>query len=170
MGYLFLVVGPSGAGKDTLIDYVTIKLPVIKVKRYITRLPNAFEDFISVSVSDFNKMDFFLKWGSYDKQYGISAEVLSGLKSDRHFIINVSRDVISEAKSKWAKTFVISLSVSKEVLVKRALERGRDSPEEIKKRLDRDFTVSADFTVDSSNPDASVAGDKIVGFIKKLIS
>lgn len=166
---LFLMVGPSGAGKDTLIDYVAGKLPVSKVKRYITRPSNAFEDFFSVSVSDFSKMSFFLKWGSYDKQYGIGLEVLDGLKVGKHFIINVSRDVISEAKSKWRETFVIALSVPKEVLVRRALERGRDSADEVKKRLDRDFVVSADFTVDSSNPDVSVAGEKIVGFIKKLI-
>jgi len=169
MGYLFLVVGPSGSGKDTLIDYVTGKLPVSKVKRFVTRPPNAFEDFTSVSVSEFDSMVFFLKWGSYDKQYGIGSDILDGLKSGKHFIINVSRDVISEAKSKWRDTFVIALSVPKDVLVKRALERGRDSPEEVAKRLSRDFVVSADFTVDSSNPDASVAGEKIVSFIKSII-
>lgn len=168
-GKLFLIVGPSGSGKDTLIEYVTSRLPVKRVKRYVTRLPNAFEDFISVNACEFNSMDFFIKWGVFDKMYGIGREVLDGLLKGENYVINVSRDVINEVRSKWLDTKVVSLTVAKDVLRARMLARKRDSLDEIEKRLSREFSVPCDLLIDTSNPDITIAGEKLVSYVKGLI-
>lgn len=56
-GRLVLVVGPSGAGKDTLIDYARSRLEADPdfhfARRVITRPPSVGEDHESVDVEEF---------------------------------------------------------------------------------------------------------------------
>ena len=56
-GRLFLIVGPSGAGKDTLLRHAAAALgrnpDIVFVRRIVTRPPSAAEDHHSVSPDEF---------------------------------------------------------------------------------------------------------------------
>ena len=61
-GVLFLVVGNSGAGKDSIISGLIKKYPsslknIYAPKRYITRPTSETEKSISISQLEFNKME-----------------------------------------------------------------------------------------------------------------
>ena len=83
-GILFLIVGNSGSGKDSIISEVIQKYPsnlppIHAPKRYITRPPSKFEDNISITNEEFKKMEklgkFTSKWHIYELDYGISSEI-----------------------------------------------------------------------------------------------
>jgi len=160
MGHLFLIVGPSGAGKDTLIDYVTKRLPIKRVKRVITRASDEYEDFTSVSEEVFGKQEFFITWESYGRKYGIPQ------LGSENYIINVSRDAINEIKKKRPDTIIIELKARPEVLKQRLEARTRG---EVKERLERKVEVESDIIIETSNPDASVAGEELVSYLRKKI-
>ena len=115
-GTLFLVVGNSGSGKDSIISGVLKNYPsemkkIYAPKRYITRPPSKFEENILISAKKFTEMDkkekFVLKWHIYDLDYGISKEIEEYLKNGHPVIINVSRKIIKEAREKYENVRVI---------------------------------------------------------------
>ncbi|MFX0030198.1 MAG: phosphonate metabolism protein/1,5-bisphosphokinase (PRPP-forming) PhnN, partial [Candidatus Hermodarchaeota archaeon] len=109
-GTLFLVVGNSGSGKDSIISGVINKYPsnlkqLYAPKRYITREPSEFEDNIAITPEEFRKMEmngkFALKWQIYGLNYGIPIEIESQLEKGHSVIINVSRTIVKEARKKY---------------------------------------------------------------------
>ncbi|MDK2773681.1 MAG: phosphonate metabolism protein/1,5-bisphosphokinase (PRPP-forming) PhnN, partial [Tabrizicola sp.] len=91
---IFGVVGPSGAGKDTLIRGALKARPDLRlVRRVITRPANAgSEDFEGVTSEDFKRRhqqgDFALVWDAHGLSYGIPKAEVSGPGS---IIFNGSR-------------------------------------------------------------------------------
>lgn len=172
-GSLFLVVGNSASGKDAVMKYASEKIENLKVvKRYITRPNGKGEDYYSIDFKDFNPKDYFLSWESYDKFYGISCEVLNHLEMGKNYLVNVSRQVLKEAKNKWKNTFVVELIVPLELTKERLNNRGREDENEIKKRLHRAMNppvVDSDVQINTSNSDVSVAGEQLVSFIRRII-
>ena len=90
-GTLFLVVGNSGSGKDSIIygtakNYPTDLKQVHIIKRYITREPDENEDNYCITEEEFQKMDdegkFALKWHIYRLNYGVPIEIDDCLKKD----------------------------------------------------------------------------------------
>ena len=81
IGTWVLVVGPSGAGKDTLLDLarnaVTDLKPICFAKRVVTRPANDFEDHDSVDADQFERMQadgaFALSWQAHGLSYGVPA-------------------------------------------------------------------------------------------------
>ncbi len=172
-GVLFLVVGNSATGKDSIINYVLSKTDKVnRVKRHISRRSNLGEDSVYIDESGFDPKDYFLSWNSYSKHYGIPIEVYTGLKEGKNFIVNVSRDVVDIARQRWSKTFVIECIAPIEVIVERLRKRGRENGDEIKKRVARAKNsprIDANLVVDTSNPDVSVAGNKVLSFILSVL-
>ena len=168
---LFLIVGNSASGKDTVISYALSKISNLKKsKRYITREASATEDFVSVQKEKFRKEDYYLCWESYDKLYGVKQEdIIVQLMNGTSVILNISREVIEQAKKLWSKVYVVEFSVPVETIEKRLNERKRESLEEIAKRLKRakqGIDTHADIIIDSSHADISIAGEKFTEFIK----
>ncbi len=172
-GVLFLIVGNTATGKDSMINYVLSKTDKInRVKRHISRRSNLGEDSIYVDINEFDSKDYFLFWNSYNKQYGIPIEIYDRLKQGENFIVNVSRKVIDMAKQKWPKTFVIECVAPLDIIVERLKRRGRESEDEIRKRIARAKNsprINADLVLDTSNPDVSVAGNKLLSFIFSIL-
>jgi len=88
MSKVFLIIGNSGAGKDSIIDEVLRRFPshIKKLqvpKRVITRQSSDTEKFESVDTETFYKLresgEFILEWESYENFYGIRREVLDWL-------------------------------------------------------------------------------------------
>ena len=98
-GQLFLIVGNSGSGKDTLLKEVLRQWPgsarPIRIpQRYITRPTHASEPFISVTSDEFEDLKhagkFWLTWHVYNTAYGIPVTIFDGLKQGDSVIVNVS--------------------------------------------------------------------------------
>ena len=144
-GTLVLVVGPSGAGKDTLIDaaraHFTGDARVAFCRRFITRRDQTSESHVPVSVDEFWRMaeakEFFLAWEAHGLSYGIGADALAALREGRTVVANVSRRVIGEARARWPRTRVIQVTAHTDVLRERLASRGRETADGIGTRLKR---------------------------------
>ena len=102
-GRMIAVVGPSGVGKDTVMQALVDAAPQLSlVRRVITREADAGgEDFDAVSVPMFMGMqaagEFALSWQAHGLRYGIPATVDKELKQGRDLLVNLSRSVLPAA-------------------------------------------------------------------------
>lgn len=164
-GTLFLIVGNSGSGKDSLIkealkNWPKDKKPIKLPQRYITRPPHETEPFISVTPLEFQQMKiagkFCLSWHIYELDYGIPSELYNWLKNGDNILLNVSRTIIPEARSKFPNLKLIFVYVPFNITQARVKTRGRESEQDpvFKERIERAKALQeqpdADFIVDNS--------------------
>ena len=150
-GRLVLVVGPSGAGKDTVLTYARAHLAnypqCVFVRRVITRPPGPGEEYDSISEAAFNQQDFALSWSAHGLHYGIPLAIEADLATGKTVIANVSRAVIPDARAKY-NAIVVEITAPVDILAKRLAARGRESEADIAARLARrDAPVEADITI-----------------------
>ena len=137
---LVAVVGPSGAGKDTLMALACAADPRIRsVRRVITR-PEAAggEDFEGVTDAVFDDRlaqgDFALHWQAHGLHYGIPRAELTG---QGVLMFNGSRAVLPQARALFPELSVILVTVPSEVLAQRLAARGREAAGDRATRLAR---------------------------------
>lgn len=145
-GTLFLIVGASGVGKDSLIDGVRARLAkdprFIFPQRIITRPADAGgEAHRAVDRAEFAALRqagaFALSWDANDLSYAIPAAIEDDLAGGRHVVANVSRLIVPEARLRYRPLQVICVTADAEVIARRLAARGRESVEEIAARLKR---------------------------------
>lgn len=168
---LVLVVGPSGAGKDTLLDGARAALagdPRFRfVRRIITRPAQAGgEAHEAVTEAAFAARDFALSWGAHGLRYGIPADIADDLAAGRVVIANVSRGVIADAARRFPVR-VIEVTAPPAVLAARLAARGREAAADIAARLARNVALPDGVPVDVVMNDAEVA-DGIARFVGAL--
>jgi phosphonate metabolism protein PhnN/1,5-bisphosphokinase (PRPP-forming) len=146
-GTLYLIVGPSGAGKDTLIDLVRPNLTNhLFVQRHITRpADSGGEAHIELSEQEFEDRvksgGFCVYWYAHELGYGIDSKLISTVQSGTNVVVNTSRNVVEEFEKHFSKTVVILVTASNEALRERLKQRGRESDEQIERRLSRDVSM-----------------------------
>lgn len=142
-GRVFAVVGPSGAGKDTLIAAArAARRDLHVVRRVITRPEEAGgEPFEGVTPEAFARRaeagEFALSWTAHGLSYGIPASVLDAISEGRDVIFNGSRAMLAEAWEVFPNLTVILVTAPINVLAERLARRGRETPNEIAARLTR---------------------------------
>ncbi len=145
-GCLALVVGPSGAGKDTLIRRAAAELePDARFcfpRRCITRpAGDPHEDHVALTEAEFRTRErageFGLVWRAHGLGYALPATVGGLVAEGRVVVANVSRTVVGEARSRFPRVAVIQVAASRETLALRLGERGREAPEDRAGRLAR---------------------------------
>lgn len=145
-GTMIVVVGPSGAGKDSLINgaraWFRDDPRVGFVQRVITRAADGeTEDHHSVSGSEFAAMEsagmFAVWWQAHGLHYGIPARTIDELTEGRTLIVNGSRKALSSFEPVFPSLTVIEVTARPEVIAERLKLRGRETGEEIEKRLSR---------------------------------
>ena len=151
-GRLFLVVGPSGAGKDSLINAAEARLAgrhgFVFPSRIITR-PSDPESEVhdSVDEAEFERRcaagEFFLHWGAHSLRYALPASIADDLAGGATVIANVSRAVIPQAHARHPATTVVFVTAPQEVLEERLLARGREDREAVRRRLARSAELPA---------------------------
>jgi ribose 1,5-bisphosphokinase len=151
-GRLIFLMGPSGSGKDSLIDAAREPLQALNcevVRRVITRSAESVgEDAIGVSKEEFeqrkSKGYFALAWNANGLDYGIPLEIDQWLKDGRHVLVNGSRGHLAQALRSYPTLIPVLLTVKDEVLRERLLRRGRESIAEIEARLRRNGLFMAE--------------------------
>ncbi|MDD1013112.1 phosphonate metabolism protein/1,5-bisphosphokinase (PRPP-forming) PhnN [Pseudomonas rubra] len=144
-GRLVYLMGPSGAGKDSLLDAARSALQCQHVeiaRRVITRSAEAKgEDALAVSPEQFEQMSaggaFALQWRANGLAYGIPAQIDAWLAEGRTVVVNGSRAHLPLARERYPQLLPVLLSVAPQVLRQRLLSRGRESQEDIERRLER---------------------------------
>jgi ribose 1,5-bisphosphokinase len=144
-GRLVLVVGPSGAGKDTLIGLardacagdVTIAFP----RRVVTRAASAFEDNEQVSFGAFrqarDRSEFAVHWEAHGHFYGLPRAIDDDIRAGRTVVANVSRTVLEAMRRAYADVLVVSITAPPEILRERLAARARGSDGQLSERLAR---------------------------------
>lgn len=140
-GWLIAVVGPSGVGKDSVMLGLHQAVPSMHlVRRVITRAPNLEgEDYEAVSVDDFQLMAdagaFAVHWGAHGLYYGIPKSVHETLATGRDCLVNFSRKALSHGAAEFDRFVVLNLTAQPQTLARRLAERGRETSDEIERRL-----------------------------------
>lgn len=157
-GRLVLVVGPSGAGKDTLLRLAQAACvedqDIVFPRRVVTRESSAAEDNIAMSFEEFRRAlehgDFAVHWEAHGHSYALLLEINDDIRAGRAVVVNVSRTVIAALRKTYANVVVVAITAPPEVLAQRLAARARVSDGNIADRLARsvdDATAQADVTI-----------------------
>jgi ribose 1,5-bisphosphokinase len=152
-GRLVLVVGPSGAGKDTLLGLAKAACAddrnIVFPRRVITREASASEQNEEVSPDAFRQAlsrgEYAAHWEAHGHCYALRRGIDDELRAGRTVIANVSRTVIGAMRESYADVVVVSITAPPQVLAERLAMRRRSSDGKIESRLGRtvDETLAA---------------------------
>ena len=143
---LVYVVGPSGAGKDSVLGQLRevwpARAPAHWARRTITRPADAGnEQHEAVDAPTFHQLRqaeaFAMYWTANDLSYGVRREELEQLSAGRWVFVNGSRAYLADFLQKWPQATVVHISASVNVLAQRLAARGRETQEAIALRLSR---------------------------------
>lgn len=162
-GLLVMVVGPSGAGKDTLIRAARERLAgdpgFAFPRRVVTRLPSDAEDNDHADPETFGRIaeagGFAMRWRAHGLDYGVPAAIDDALRAGLTVVCNVSRTVVTVQRSRYANALVIEVTAPPPVLAERLARRGRAEDGDIAERVARAEAagrVDADMTIVTTGP------------------
>jgi ribose 1,5-bisphosphokinase len=155
-GRLILVVGPSGAGKDTLLGFAKAACAedakIVFPRRVVTRQASSSEDNIALTTDEFREAlargDFAMHWEAHGHSYGLPRAIDHDIRAGHSVVVNVSRTVIEAARRAYANVVVIAITAPPEVLAERIQMRARSSDRNSEQRLSR--------MVDTAAPDVTI--------------
>jgi ribose 1,5-bisphosphokinase len=136
LGHLVLVVGPSGAGKDSIINGARNVFAnnhrVVFPRRIVTRKADiTTEDHETLTEMGFAlavaKGEFSLWWSAHGNAYGIPLVIEHDLAEGRTVVFNCSREVVAEACKRFLKTTIVEVTAPRDILVQRIVARGREN-------------------------------------------
>ena len=149
-GAVVAVVGPSGAGKDTLIARAQAQLSgrgeFVFPRRTVTRDadPSA-EDHDCLDAASFADAAasgaFCLTWSAHGLSYGLPASMLADVRQGRIVVANVSRTALAPLVALFDAVHVVEVTAAPDVLLRRIAARGRESEAEIAARIARSVAL-----------------------------
>lgn len=142
-GRLIAVVGPSGVGKDSVMQALAHAAPGVQpVRRAITRPPGqSGEDYEALSLDQFQARaangGFCLHWQAHGLHYGIPAAVLDDVQHGAQRMANLSRGVLTQAAQLFPDLIILNITAAPATLAQRLRARGREPADDIESRLAR---------------------------------
>lgn len=177
-GTVVLVVGPSGAGKDSLIAIARERLEqqastrFVFPARIVTRPAHTAEPHRPLSEADYEEQAargaFGLSWQAHGLAYAIPGEIDEDVRAGRTVVINTSRAVVTAARERYARVRVVLIDAPSEVRAERLAARGRETREEIDLRLARAVAFDprdADAVIDNGG-DLDAAAGQFLAWLK----
>ena len=143
---LIYVMGPSGAGKDSVLDWLRAHLPadmpVHWARRTVTRPASAGgEAHEAIDTPNFveqqNQGQFALAWQANGLHYGVRRTELAPLQQGHWVLVNGSRGHLPQAMQSHPGLHVVHITADPATLVHRLTQRQRETPEEIQQRVAR---------------------------------
>lgn len=149
-GRLVLVVGPSGAGKDTLLRLAQAACAdddgIVFPRRVVTREASAAEDNLFASHESFRQTlatgGFALHWEAHGHLYGVPRATDDAIAAGRTVVVNISRTVIALARRTYANVTVVMVTAPPDILAERLAARSRPSDGPAQARLARSIAAS----------------------------
>src|SRR4051812_9636667 len=144
-GRLVLVVGPSGAGKDTLLGLAKAACAddgnVVFPRRVITREASASEENQEISVDTFQEAsargEYAMHWEAHGHCYALPRAIDDEIRAGRTVVANVSRTVVGAMRRAYADVAVVLITAPPNVLAERIVLRARGSDSKLESRLGR---------------------------------
>jgi guanylate kinase len=181
MSRLFILVGPSGAGKTTVLERLQTlpDFPLHRALTTTTRAPRPGEadgkDFWFVTTAVFQQMidaNAFIEWvDNFDRRYGTSRQELErGLATDKPVILITDMDGARRIRSAISDTTVLFLDAPQEQLIERIRERAA-TPEELAKRIKK-FAIEkasaqeADVLIENANGNLDATVQRVADVIR----
>jgi ribose 1,5-bisphosphokinase len=143
---LFYVMGPSGAGKDSVLARARALLPadtaVVFAHRYITRPPEASgENHVALSEPEFAMRRthglFAFHWQAHGNHYGIGREIHAWRKAGLTVVVSGSREHFQNVAGTDPDTYPVLITAPAERLRERLAARGREDEAAATRRLER---------------------------------
>ncbi|MBP6117382.1 MAG: AAA family ATPase [Neisseriaceae bacterium] len=146
----FYVMGPSGSGKDTLIQRLQSQLgsAVSVPPRYIDRPYQAgqLEQHYALSSAVFSEFQdkacFSLSWAANQHRYGYDRQWLDDVAQGKLVLLNGSRAHWPQAQQQYPQLLPIMLSLPEAEQKNRLQQRGREDATAIAARLARSATLT----------------------------
>ena len=177
-GRLYYVMGPSGAGKDSVLGWVRahgVSHDVLCAHRYITRPADAGgENHVALSEAEFASRAgrglFALTWQAHGLHYGIGREIEHWLERGIRVLVNGSRDAYPQACARFPALQPVLITASNETIARRLASRGRETSGDIAARLARGdaYPVPVGAMVIRNDGDLAEAGTSLLGAITQL--
>jgi ribose 1,5-bisphosphokinase len=179
-GTLCYIIGPSGSGKDSLMRYARGRLGgaagVVFAHRYITRPVEPLgENHIALSEGEFLARAaaglFALHWRSHGLRYGIGCELDQWLAVGLVVAVNGSRGYLPEARQRYPRLVALLVDADPSVIAGRLLGRGRETEEDVARRLERNAGFSdlgSGITVIRNDGDISEGGERLSQLLRGL--
>jgi ribose 1,5-bisphosphokinase len=180
-GVFVAVVGPSGAGKDTIIRYARDQFAesgdVDFVRRIITRPSDASsEDHDTLDDAAFDEAEkhgaFSLSWPAHGLKYGLPASVDATIAKGGVAVANLSRGALPALRERYSNVAIVEITARPEILAERLAARGRESRGKVLTRLARAASMDSVpglVTIDNSGPPED-AGERFVALVRKAIA
>jgi ribose 1,5-bisphosphokinase len=150
-GRLVLVVGPSGAGKDTLIGLARAACAddgsIVFPRRVVTREASSSEDNEQLGLEAFRwaqaQGEFAVHWEAHGHCYALRRAIDHELRQGRTVVANISRMVVEAMRRVYAEVVVVSITAPPEILAGRLAARARGSDGRTADRLNRTVDEAA---------------------------
>lgn len=142
-GRFFFVVGPSGAGKDTLLSGAVAADPRLHWARRVITRPEAAggEPFEGVTEAEFAvrlaRGDFALEWQAHGLCYGVPHRELAPMAGGRDVVLNGSRAALGQARAAFPSLVLLHVTAPLALLADRLVARGREDRADVEARLAR---------------------------------
>jgi ribose 1,5-bisphosphokinase len=176
-GLLVFVVGPSGAGKDTLLAFARARLAgrsdIVFARRLVNRPPDGTEDhepFDEAAFEDGIAAErFALAWRANGLCYALGPDVKAALAAGRTVVANGSRAAVAEARARYPNVKLVLITAPPEVLAARIAARGREDANARAGRLAREpaLGTAPDLTIMNDGA-VEPAGEKLAAFLAGL--
>jgi ribose 1,5-bisphosphokinase len=169
-GALIVVVGPSGAGKDTLIALARARCAddprIVFPRRIVTRPASNAEDHDSATPLEFDaavaQRAYAFWWEAHGLKYALPGAIDAELRIGNAVVCNVSRAVVRRLRERYAHLTVVMVTAPKDVLLARLAARGRETGGDVAERLDRTAPaiddVAPDITIENIGDPSEGAG------------
>lgn len=175
-GAWVFVCGPSGAGKDSVIEaarhIIEPRPDIVFARRMVTRAAQPGSDHDAVTEAGFLELlesgGLSWHWQAHGYSYGIARRYEDDVLAGRRVVVNGSRaHVLSLAPSSSLR--VIEVTADPQQLANRLMQRGREDSSAVADRLARNSSFSglqADIVIVNDGA-LAIAGRRLADYLSK---
>lgn len=173
-GSWVFVCGPSGSGKDSVIDFarqaIGARPGLVFSRRMVTRDVQAGSDHDPVTPAAFNELaqsgELCWHWHAHGFGYGIARHYADLVEAGGTVVVNGSRAHVNGIATS-PQVRVVQISASPELLASRLAQRGRDAATAIGDRLARNGQFAglrSDLVIVNDGP-LALAGQQLADYL-----
>lgn len=173
-GLWVFVCGPSGAGKDSVMNWAAAALAerndIVFSRRIVTRASQPGSDHDPVTSQQFSRLigdgGLVWSWEAHGFHYGIASHYAPLVAAGKIVVVNGSREHAYSLGS-MAQVRIVQIVADPAQLATRLEKRGRDAHDEVTRRLARNelfYDLRADCTI-LNQGELADAGQQLVDYL-----